>query len=77
VTNIHDRPQEGHVCNEQVNAIQLEILADYNHHMGYVNKGDRMMYTYSTSHWTWKWMKNLFFHLFDLVILNSYILRSS
>ena len=46
--------------------------------MGYVDKGDRMAETYySINHRTWKWTKKLFFHLFDLAILNSYILFSS
>jgi len=46
------------------------------HHMGYVDKGDRMANSYSISCRAWKWMNKLFFHLFDLAILNSYILLS-
>jgi len=45
--------------------------------MGYVDKGDRMTNSYSINCRTWKWTKKLFFHLFDLAILNSYILFSS
>jgi len=40
-------------------------------------KGDRMTNSYSINRRTWKWKKKLFFHLFDLAILNSYILFSS
>jgi len=58
-------------------AIKPQIVADYNLHMGYVDKGDRMAETYSINRRTWKWTKNLFFHLFDLAILNIYILFSS
>jgi len=47
-------------------------VADYNRHMGYVDKGDRMAETYSINCRTWKWTKIL-----DLAILNSYILFSS
>jgi len=36
-----------------------------------------MANSYSINHRTWKWTKKLFFHLFDLAILNSYILFSS
>ena len=36
-----------------------------------------MTETYSINRRTWKWTKKLFFHLFDLAILNSYILVSS
>jgi len=52
-------------------------VVDYNCHMGYVDKGDRMANSYSINRRTWKWTKKLFFHLFDLTILNSYILFSS
>jgi len=50
---------------------------DYNHHMGYVDKSDRMANSYSISLRTFKWTKKLFLHLLDLAILNSHILRSS
>jgi len=36
-----------------------------------------MTNSYSINRRTWKWTKKLFFHLFDLAILNSYILFSS
>ena len=52
-------------------------MADYNGHMGYVDKGDRMTEIYSINHRTWKWTQKLFFQLSDLAILNSYILFSS
>jgi hypothetical protein len=52
-------------------------MADYNCHMGHVDKADRMANSYMASHQTWKWTKKLFFHLLDLAILNSYILLSS
>jgi len=45
--------------------------------MGYVDKGDRMANSYSINCRTWKWTKKIFFHLFDLSILNSYIHFSS
>jgi hypothetical protein len=45
--------------------------------MGYVDKRDKMAYSYSISHCTWKWMKKLFFHLLHLTILNSHILVKS
>jgi hypothetical protein len=37
-----------------------ENLEDYNHHMGYVDKGDRMANSYSISHQTRKWTQKLF-----------------
>jgi hypothetical protein len=40
--NIHDPPQEGNFLNEQGNVIKPEIVVDYNHHLHYVNKGNRV-----------------------------------
>jgi len=77
LTNIHNAPAEGNFCNERGKTIKLQIVMDYNHHMGYVDKGDRMANSYSSSQRTFKWAKKLFFHLLDLAILNSYILHSS
>jgi hypothetical protein len=48
--------------------IKLEPVADYDRHMGYLDKGNRMADSYSISCWTWKRMNKLFFHLFDLAI---------
>ena len=75
--NIHSSPAEGNFCNEGGKAIKPQIVTDYNQHMGYVDKGDRMANSYSISRCTFKWTKKLFFHLLDLAILNSYILHSS
>jgi hypothetical protein len=58
-------------------AIKPQIVVHYSHHMGYVDKGDRMANSYSICRGTLKWMKKSFFHLFDLAILNCYILLSS
>jgi len=77
LTDIHNTPAEGNFCDDNGKAIKLQIVADYNCHMGYVDKGDKMTNSYSINHCTWKWTKKLFFHLFDLAILNSYILFSS
>jgi len=77
LTNTHNAPAEGNFCNEGRKAIKPQIVMDYNHHMGYVDKGDRIANSYSISRCTFKWMKKLFFHLLDLAILNSYILHFS
>ena len=75
--NIHDPPAEGNFCDNNGKAMKPQVVADYNRHMGYVDKGDKMANSYSINRRTWKWTKKLFFHLFDLAILNSYILFSS
>jgi hypothetical protein len=77
LTNIHNAPAEGNFCNEGGKAIKPQIVIEYNRHMGYVDKGDRMANSYSISRRTFKWTKKLFFHLLFLAILNSYILYSS
>jgi len=77
LTNIHDALAEGNFCDNNGKAIKLQIVADYNRHMGYADKGDRMTNSYSINQRTWNWTKKLFFHLSDLAILNSYILFSS
>jgi hypothetical protein len=77
LTNIHDSPAEGNFCDSNGKAVRSQIVADYSRHMGYVDKGGRMANSYSICRRTLKWTKKLFFHLFDLAILNSYILLSS
>jgi len=77
LTNIHNPPAEGKFRASNGKAIKPQIVADYTRHMGYVDKADRMENSYSIDRRTWKWTKKLFFHLFDLSILNSYILFSS
>jgi len=74
LTNIHDVPAEGNFCDTNGKAIKQQIVADYNRHVGYLDKGDRMANSYSVNCRTWKWTKKLFFHLFDLTILNGHIL---
>ena len=74
LTNIHDTPAEGNFFDTNRKAIKPQIVADYNRHMGYVGKGDRMANLYSINRHTWKWTKKLFFHLFDLTVLNSLII---
>jgi hypothetical protein len=73
--NIYSAPTEGNFCNEGRKAIKLQIVMNCNHRMGYVDKDHRIANSYSISHCTFKGIKKLFFHLLDLAILNSYILR--
>jgi hypothetical protein len=77
VTNIHRPTQEGNFCDEQGNVIKPEMMMNYNHHRGYMDTGDIMPNSCSISHHTWKWIKKLFSHWFDLIILSSCILYSS
>jgi hypothetical protein len=76
LTNMYCSPAEGNFC-EHENTLKPAIVQDYNRHMGYVDKSDCIMNSYSISRRTWKWTKKLFFHHLDLSMLNSYILLTS
>jgi hypothetical protein len=59
LTNIHDAPAKSNFCDTNGKAIKLKILVDYNRHLGYVDKGERMANSYSNNRRTWKWTKKL------------------
>lgn len=77
LTNMHSPPLEGNFVDEFGNAIKPKVIQDYNTHMGYVDKSDRMVNSYGITRKTWKWTKKLFFHLVDITILNAYLLHKS
>ena len=70
LTNIYAPPAEGNFCNESGCAVKPRVIEDYNTHMGYVDKSDRMVNSYDIARRKWKWTKKLFFHLTDMCILN-------
>ena len=41
--------QKGNFRDEQGNVIEPKNMVNYNHRMGYLNKGDRMANSHSTS----------------------------
>jgi hypothetical protein len=48
LTNMHSPPAtEGNFCDNYGNALKPQIVQDYNQHMGYIDKGDRMTTSYS------------------------------
>jgi hypothetical protein len=77
LTNIYNAQRKVISVMMEEKAIKPEIVMDYNHHMGYVEKGGRKPNSYSISQHTLKWTKKLFFQLLDLAVLNSCILHSS
>jgi hypothetical protein len=74
---VHNAPAESNFCYSDGKTIKAEIVTDFSRYMGCVDKGDRMANSHSICYRTLKWTQKLFFHLFDLAILNSYILLSS
>ena len=77
LTNVHIPPVEGNFCDESGRAVKPHVIEDYNAHMGYVDKSDRMANSYGISRRTWKWTKKLFFHLTDMTILNAFLLHKT
>ena len=77
LTNMDPPPEEGNFCDDSKRAVEPQIVAWYNRHMGYVDISDCMANSYSMCRRTFKWTTKLFFHLLDLTVLNSWILLSS
>ena len=48
------------------------VVQDYNDNMAGVDKSDQMLSYYSFERKTKKWWKKLFFHLFNLTVVNSH-----
>ena len=56
--------------------IKPAAVLDYNKYKTGVDRSDQMLSYYSFSRKTIKWWKKLFFHLFDLAMVNSHILHN-
>jgi len=52
------------------------IVMDYNKYKTGVDRSDQMLSYYSFERKTIKWWKKLFFHLFDLGVVNAHILHN-
>ncbi|GLV40963.1 hypothetical protein CBL_08537 [Carabus blaptoides fortunei] len=76
LTNMHASPAEGNFRDDHSNALKPHCIENYNIHMGYVDKSDRMANSYSIARRTWKRTK-IFFHITDMTILNAFILHKS
>jgi len=40
---MHTPPVEGNFCDESGHAVKPRVIEDYNAHVGYVDKSDRMV----------------------------------
>jgi hypothetical protein len=56
--------------------IKPTTVFDYNKYKTGVDRSDQMLSYYSFARKTIKWWKKLFFHLFDLAVLNAHILHT-
>lgn len=50
------------------------VVVDYNIHMGGVDLGDQLIEPYNTARKSIKWYMKVYWHLFDLVLINSLII---
>jgi hypothetical protein len=58
-------------------AVRPHVIEDYNAHMDFVDKSERMVNSYGIDRRTWKLTKKLFSHLLHMAILNAYLLHNS
>ena len=56
------------------NKLKPMCVHDYNTNMGGVDRSDQILSYCSTPRKTIKWYKKVFFHLLDIVVMNSYVL---
>jgi hypothetical protein len=74
---MHTPPFDDNFQDEAGHAVKPHIVEDYNAHICFVDKSDRMGNSYGIAQRTWKWTKKLIFHLLDMTILNAYLLHKS
>jgi len=77
LTNMHTPLVEGNFCDISGHAVKPRVIEDYNAHVGYVDKSDRIVNNYGIARRMWKWTKKLFFHLTDKDILNAFLLHKT
>jgi hypothetical protein len=77
LTNMHSPPVDGNFRDESGRTVKPHVIEDYNAHMGFVDKSDRMVNSYGIARRTWKRTKKLFLHFLDITILNAYLLHKS
>ncbi|RXM30423.1 PiggyBac transposable element-derived protein 4 [Acipenser ruthenus] len=59
------------------NKVKPECVLEYNQKMGSVDKSDMQISFVDCARKSLKWYKNLFFHLFDMAVLNAFILHKT
>ena len=64
-------PEQGY---RKMRVPRPEAIADYNTHMGGVDKSDQMIKYYEILHKSLKYWKKIFLHMVDLAVFNSFIM---
>jgi hypothetical protein len=52
LTNVHDPPTDDNFCDKHGSAIKPRIIHDYKQHMEYVDKGNRMVNSFTIQRWS-------------------------
>jgi hypothetical protein len=52
---MHTPPLNGNFRDEAGHTVKSHVVEDYNAHMGFVDKSDRMVNSYGIARRTWKW----------------------
>lgn len=80
LTTIHDSSTTVKRRRTRLSATGVEeiskptAIAEYNSHMGGVDKSDQLLTYYTFQHRTSKWWKRAFFHLLNVAYVNAYII---
>jgi hypothetical protein len=56
---MHTAAVEGNFCDESCHAVKPLVIEDYNSHMEYVDKSDRMVNGYGIDRRIWKWTNKI------------------
>ncbi|XP_018561258.1 piggyBac transposable element-derived protein 4-like [Anoplophora glabripennis] len=70
IQNVSRRQKDG----SSKNITCLQLVKDYNSHMGYVDQSDMFVSLYKVNRKSRKWWHRLFWHFLDLSLVNAYII---
>jgi hypothetical protein len=76
LTSAHEDEIVGAPSSRGTHKIKPTAVLDYSEYKTGVDRLDQMLLYYSFERKTIKWWKKLFFHLFDLAIVNAHILHT-
>lgn len=65
------------VAGGQEEIVKPVVVEQYNTYMGGVDKSDQLLSYYGFAHRTVKWWRRAAFHLFDMAIVNAYVMHTT
>jgi hypothetical protein len=75
--NMHSPPVDGNFRDESGHAVKHQVTEDYNAHMGFLDKSDRMVNSYGIARRTLEMDKEIVFPPFRHDCSNAYLLHKS